>query len=68
MLASHSTAEDATMSSLHAPDVHSPIQVSAAVIVLGSLCTVRPASSIVIAMNHYIFLRYSHDPTAMILL
>jgi hypothetical protein len=61
-------AEDNITSAVHALDVSSPIQCSAAVIVLGLLCIARPASSIVIAMNHYIFLRYFYyDPTTMIL-
>jgi len=59
MLASCLRAEDSTTGLLYALalDVSSPIQLSAAMTVLGLLCIARPASLIVIIVNHYIFLR-----------
>jgi hypothetical protein len=62
-------AEDETTSALHVLYVRSPIRLSAAVIVLDFLCIARPASLIIIAMNHYTFSRYFYyDPPMMAIL
>jgi hypothetical protein len=67
MLVSYLRAADDTAGSLHALDVSSPIQHSAAAIVLGFPCIASPALSVVTTMNRYIFLRYSYyNPSTVI--
>ena len=68
MLASCLRAEDETAGALLALGVSSPTQISTAMIVSGLPCIASPALSIITATNHYIFSRYSYDPSIEIVM